>query len=787
MATLVLGIVGGVVGSAIPGVGTALGLFIGSAVGGLIDNFLLYPAIFPAPNIQGPRLFDIQAQTASEGSPMKWSMGPLNRVAGTIVWLPKNADGTVKFIENKNETHVGKGGGGQTATTYTYFVDLAIAVCDSRDIAVKRIVKIYADTKVIYDGRHSNKYESLALYYGNQTSPDPTIAADRGIANTPNYKHSVMAVFKKFALADFGNRIPTFTFVVRQQSNLNAKGAAQKLLRRAGLAPSQFSVDRIPDCFKGMTTSGPQRASEPLALLASTYGLVTQEKSSKIHMFKRGDEYVIPVQPVELAARESGDVPPRPVQFRDTDKTNLPSASTVRFINAEDDMQQGSQSFRRAAFSNEASLQIDVPITLIRSEANSIARRAVLGTDGESVVVSLQLPPRYSWAQEGDVITFSRAGTDWRIFCQEVSRGVNGLVVVNGFQTAPHLYEALTLASDQSGGRTPYIPPNTVAHVMDIPSLIDETTSVIGVHFAARAENASDSWRGAYLYSSTDGTTYSFVRFGALSNESTMGTAVTALPPGDTTVWDEETELDVHLDQGTLASCSESECLAGANRAAIRVGTSQRWEVIGFQNATSLGSGAYKLSRLLRGLRGTERDAEAGHTGGEPFVLLVADTSVGFGELGSSALGVDEYFKVPALDGSLSQYVAQRVTVTGASMRPFAPTHITLKRSAATGDLQVSWTRRGKRPFQPLMPAPLAPDESPETYDVEVIGSIYDAPVKRTTRVTGSTSWTYTAAEQSSDSVTTLNSYVHIRVYQVSGAVGRGEPGDAIEIPENVP
>ena len=89
-----------------------------------------------------------------------------------------------------------------------------------------------------------------------------------------------------------------------------------------------------------------------------------------------------------------------------------------------------------------------------------------------------------------------------------------------------------------------------------------------------------------------------------------MGTSATALPGTDGTV-------DVMLTdpEQWLVSCDESALDEGANLALLG------GELIQFTTADALGSGQFRLSGLVRGVRGTE---VASHAAGDRFLLIEA-------------------------------------------------------------------------------------------------------------------------------------------------------------------
>ena len=165
MATVALYAAGAAIGVATGGAGAiafagltyaAVGGMIGGTIGAFIDNTYLFPALFSrggAGGMTGPRVDDFQIQSAAEGTPVKFCVGPRNRIAGEIIWLRNwNDDPTLEVAVTESagggKGGGGGGGGGSSVTNYYYYVDLAISVCEG---PVNKVRKVWADSKLIYD------------------------------------------------------------------------------------------------------------------------------------------------------------------------------------------------------------------------------------------------------------------------------------------------------------------------------------------------------------------------------------------------------------------------------------------------------------------------------------------------------------------------------------------------------------------------------------------------------------------------------------------------------------
>lgn len=298
MSTVVLSIVGNAIAPGIGGI-------IGAAAGAYLDQAFIMPALFPtkSQNMSAGRVSEIELQSSCEGSPINRCYGSEVRCSGTCIWVSDLIE-----VKKTEEAGGGKGGGGggPEITTYSYFVDIALAICKG---PVGSVARIWADGKLIYsnenvyveiamdgnivpvgkqmdvvydsdeilpdfkigkvvsisgvleenegsfilarmfiDGsgmthlRFKNKNavaeiiyseiihltqpafeiptgqsDSITIYLGDENNlPDPTLESYLGAGNVPNFNGICYVVMHKLKLTDYGNRIPNFSFLIRE-------------------------------------------------------------------------------------------------------------------------------------------------------------------------------------------------------------------------------------------------------------------------------------------------------------------------------------------------------------------------------------------------------------------------------------------------------------------------------------------------------------------------------------------------------------------------------------------
>lgn len=212
MTSIVLGSVGQSVGGAVGGpIGAALGGALGRFAGGMIDNQIFAQNIQLKPRL-GTRLTDLAVQSSAYGEMIPIVFGNV-RIAGNMIWslpIKETATTTTSTAETG-----GKGGGSgtvtQSSTVFTYSVTLAIAICEG---PIDELVRVWADAKIL------NPNDGIfRLYKGDEAQmPDPLIESLEGVGQTPAYRGLAYIVMEDIPLADFGNRIPNFTFEVRKSA-----------------------------------------------------------------------------------------------------------------------------------------------------------------------------------------------------------------------------------------------------------------------------------------------------------------------------------------------------------------------------------------------------------------------------------------------------------------------------------------------------------------------------------------------------------------------------------------
>ena len=479
----------------------------------------------------------------------------------------------------------------------------------------------------------------------------------------------------------------------------------------------------------------------------------------------RGGAAVATVPYTQLGARETGTEPVEPWQLTRAQSIELPREVAVTYLSREADYETGTQIAQRILTDSDDRRQVEMSLVLTDAQARRAAEVALYVAWAQREKYEFSLPRPWLTLEPGDALLLEdAAGHTRRVLVQRTDIGRPGLVRVEALADDAALYDLLPAAAPM---RAPVshtdLGDTGRSHLVlrNLPMLADSHPQ--GGAYAAATGSAA-GWRGANLWRSSDsGATWRLAR---RLPEAALGTATTALPVGGVATWDDVSTLDVTFARPvTLTSRTDLAVLNGANVAVVGD------EVIQFVTATALGGNAWRLSRLLRGRRGTE------HTVGTHAVgdaVLVLDAAVAALGLTTADLGAVRHYKAPPLGVALDAVDPVPFRATGRGLMPYAPVHLAGARDGG-GDLVITWVRRTRigGDLIDYVDAPLG--EAVEAYELDVLSG---AGAVLRTLTTGTPAATYTAAQQTAD-FGAPQAAVAVRVYQMSATVGRGLPGAA--------
>lgn len=664
---------------------TALGTLIGGPLGGAlgalagrqIDGLILAPR-----GREGPRLKELAVTTSSYGSPIPRQFGTM-RVPGTIIW-------STDLIEHKTRTGGGKGR--PSTSTYSYTVSFAVALSSRPLLSVGRI---WADGNLLRGAAGDLKVAgSFRLHSGHgDQAQDPLIAAAEGVNQCPAFRGLAYAVFEDLDLSEFGNRIPALTFEV-----IADNGELRVAQLTAGIVPDCDAAVPLPGLV-GLSADGP--IGETLALLDPIFPMDCDagERLTVARERLQSAPLALPEAAVTSADGKFGRT--RGFARKRAPESESPLAA-LRYYDPARDFQPGTQRAPGRPLPGEPRT-IELPAALEAASAQALiraaSRRAVWSRETLSWRVT-ELDPRIA---PGGLVTLPGESGVWRV--REWEWREDG-IELSLLRLPP---EADHMSTQVDPGRA-----NLPSDIEVTPTLLaafelpwDGTGPGNAPTIHAAASSTSSGWTGAALFAARgDGSLDPIGSSGR--SRAIIGKALNALPARSPLLFDRLSVLEIELADPAmvLADTTPAALAGGANRALAGS------EIVQFARAAPIAPGRWRLTGLWRGRGGTEQ-AIAGHTAGEPFVLLDGTPVL----LDPGAIGSAEGVHLAAIGLADSDPVLAPIINPGLTLRPLAPVHGCAS-ILADGTVRLGWTRRARGGWlwRDGTDTPLG--ESVELYDV---------------------------------------------------------------------
>jgi hypothetical protein len=536
------------------------------------------------------------------------------------------------------------------------------------------------------------------------------------------------------------------------------------LCLRAGLPEDRIDVTGLWGAVEGYAIGALESPRASITTLARHFGFDAVETEGVIRFVMRGRAAVATVSPDDLVAAREGDV----LELTRGQETELPQALKWQVARADEDYEAAQVEAQRITVDTTRIASESFPMAVPPEEAERRCRRALMEawTGRESAV--FRLPPSRLALDPADVVSFAHDGRAVPLRLLSIADAeARGIEAVRQDREAYDLPPGAPRPSSLSQAVV-FGAPEAV--LLDLPQLTEDQPA----HRPFAAAHAVP-WPGeiaVFRSPSTDG----FELLTSFGTRARIGTLVSDFFAGPTSRFDLGNALFLDLLTGTLESVTDLTLFGGANALAIESAPGV-WEIVQAGAAELLAPGRYRLTRLLRGQRGTEGAMSNPAPAGARVVVL--DDSIASLPIAEADLGIPWNWRIGPASRPVSDetYVAQAFTPAGIGLRPFSVVHVEQpwRRPRAPGDLTIRWTRRSRA---------LAADswgglevsmaEELEAYEVELL----DGPIVKRVLSTATANVVYNAAAQTADWGAPLGpgDTLDIRIFQLSALVGRGAP-----------
>ncbi len=534
------------------------------------------------------------------------------------------------------------------------------------------------------------------------------------------------------------------------------------LCDRAGMPSDQIDVSNLRGSVEGFTISALESARASISICATHFGFDATESLGKIKFQMRGQS---PVTTIDLDDMLPGDGD-EPFVLDRAQETELPQALKWSVLRSDADYEQATTEARRTVVQSSRISSESFPLAVPPELAAKRVARSLMERWAGREMATFGLPPSRMALDPTDVVRVMHDGRGYDIRLQAIAdndaRDMSGILQDRlAYDLPPGAARASSLkqATVFGGGDLQF---------MDLPHLRADYEAHQPL-FAAYAR----PWPGAmaiYRSPGEDG----FTLQTSVPAPAMMATTVSDFDAGPTSRFDMANELEIDITSGNLVSVDDLAVFEGGNTFAIETSEGV-WEIVSAAGVELVATSRYRLTRLLRGLRGTEGAMVARLAAGARVVKL--DDSVTNLPITSAEVGLPYNWLVGPANLPIDDdaYVQEAFTAQGVGLRPFSPCHVKQPNSMGRtpGDLTIEWIRRSRDLSADSWAAAEIPlGESSESYEVDIMDG---ATVLRT--LSASTpSVVYTGAQQTEDFGALLGpgDNLDVRIAQVSLSYGRG-------------
>lgn len=584
--------------------------------------------------------------------------------------------------------------------------------------------------------------------------------------------HSAICVRSTIVCLPIGGAPPDNAYVINKLfvgagDILLSSIVSSECLLTGLLSSGDIDVSALTQGVHGIRIGSVGSVRSVLEALQSAYFFDARQHGYKIQFVNRGGSAVVTIASSDLDARSDGAQPGVSVTLSREMDSQLPRRVLVRHLDPSREYDAGEQYAERLITAARGESTVDLPIVLSTAEAAGLAEVLLYLYWMERIDVSFRLPPTYQQIEPADVVTVPTSEGSMDVRVTQISYTSDGRLECAGKPARPAVYTAAALGvgSSATGVTTIGAAGATSFMLLDLPRISGEQDAGA---LLAIGYGSTSGWPGGVLLQSTDSGAnwYSVADFERPGGAA--GSATNTIGSADARIIDAASVLAVTLVSGDLYSVAESSMLAGENHFAY--GAHGRWEIIAARTCALVSGKSYNLSNMLRGRFGTE-SAMSTHQVGDSVVLLDAGHMLAVG-MSSSAIGVPYLYRGITIGEDIGSDINHSFTFSARYLLPLSPVYLNGSIDPSSGDWSLTWMRRTRvgGDWRDGVDAELG--ETTEKYEIDIFSDGSYAVVKRTIAMTSSVA-SYPSTQQVSD-FGSNQSTLYLRVYQLSGSVGRG-------------
>ncbi|WP_028714363.1 glycoside hydrolase TIM-barrel-like domain-containing protein [Paracoccus sp. J55] len=546
---------------------------------------------------------------------------------------------------------------------------------------------------------------------------------------------------------------------------VSLRALVRKLCRDAGLSDSQIDVSGLRGAIEGYAIGSVESPKTSIAMLARHFGFDACESGGSVRFVSRGQAPAGEVTLDDLVRR--GDGAGEVIEMVRGQETEIPQALKWQLSRNDEEFDAVVVEARRSTVDSTRIAAETFPLVVPPEEADRRCRRALQEAWVGRERASFFLPPSRLALDPTDVLTLDHDGRAYEFRLVQI--GDSDARAVESIRQDRDVYDLPPGVGRQTQLRRPvlYRAPSLV--FLDVPLL----TSDQQAHRPLLAASSS-RWPGQMAVYRSEEEDEGYQLLTTFSQRARIGALAFPFHSGPVDRFDHGNELYVDLAYGTLVSITDNQLFSGGNALAIESAPGV-WEVVQAATVELVSAGRYKLTRLLRGQRGTEWAMGAVVPAGATVVVL--DQTLVELPISEEDVGTPWHWRVGPASKPVSDtsYRHQQFTPQGRGLEPFSGVHAVqpYRRGREAGDLTIQWIRRSRALSADIWGNGEVPlGEESAAYEVDIL----DGPGIKRTLSSSTTSVVYTAAQQTADWGAPLapGTSLRIDIYQVAPVAGRG-------------
>lgn len=586
----------------------------------------------------------------------------------------------------------------------------------------------------------------------------------------PNYQTNVDFFYDLSTLFGGGYQNPTNTGpqIIKNigrrfgDGQFNLAEVVTDLATSSGLTADDIDVTSLEnDIVNGYIIANTTTIRGCLEQLATAYNFDVVETDWKLKFIKQGGTAVKNINYKDISAVSySSDMSFNGLTTTETSELEMPALINLTYLDIDADYEQNTQDCARYTVETKEISDNDLPMAFYPNEAKNIATRLMWSTWIQKYTYTFETNYDYLELEPCDIITLT---TDDATFTMKITKveADAGIMKFTAVSVDAAVFDQDEIGgSSSSGNQTIKTLSTTSTYFLDIP-ILQTSDNNAGFYIAVAPSSPTMKWGGSSLYSSNDGSNYTALQ--SFNKKAVVGNSITKLSDfTDGNMVDYTSTVDIILQDGELSSCTFDQLLSGKNIALLND------ELIGFQNATLIGTNTYRLDTLLRGRWNTE-DEISNHDAGDRFILLNTDTIRRI-KSDTSSINLLKYFKNVTIGKTVNETSINQFKNTAKGLICYPVSNFYSNRNNS-GDINMNWyvNIRGNSFLSDY--EEIDPDGN--FYEIDILSDDL-SQIKRTIIIDNATNYTYTASMQIAD-FSSLKSSVNMIIYKKNAIIGRGK------------